>query len=149
MLPLNNFFKAMVAYFSTSCDKREWPSEIRASYFFIFQMLMHCPICWQTIFSCQITACKYGFSQTTTFLFRQRRFVSLVALQICKTLNVNCKNHKIHWMRRKPKQDHKIKENSRLRIERMRKIPFTLKKRDYLFCNFQFEGNWKAAKLLD
>ena len=83
------------------------------------------------------------------FFLDKGRFVSLLALQIGKTLNVNCKNHKIHWMRRKPKQDHKIKENSRLRIERMQKIPFNFKKRDYLFCNFQFEGNWKAAKLLD
>ena len=82
------------------------------------------------------------------FFLDTGKFVFLVALQICKTLNVSSKNHKIHWMRRKPKQDHKIKENSRLRIERMRKIPFTLKKRDYLFCNFQFEGNWKAAKII-
>ena len=37
------------------------------------------------------------------FLLDKGRFVFLVALQICKTLNVNSKNHTIQWMRRKPK----------------------------------------------
>ena len=82
------------------------------------------------------------------FFLDTGRFVFLVELQICKTLNVNSKNHRIHWMRHKPKQDHKIKGNSRIRIERMRKMSFNSKKRNYLFRNFQFEGNWKAAQFL-
>ena len=79
------------------------------------------------------------------FFSDKGRFVSLVALQICKTLNVNCKNHKIHWLRRKPKQDHKIKENFKDRENAENSFQFQKKG---LFIS-QFEGNWKAAKFLD